>query len=634
MYSTSFARFGGRMARFAMLVTASLPGLALAVDQSTEEQKLVDLGGVAAAGGGKSVAISDDGMIAVVGAPTDGNGAAYVYTRNVTLWTEVATLRASDAASGDQFGASVSISGDITHGANIAVGAPGRSSGAGGVYLFSGNNASWTQNVSSPLTSAQTAGGHLGSSVSVEGFRIAAGAPNTNVGNRANVGVTVVFNSTDAAHLVFTSSAFRPNGGQSRNGGLFGTSVSLSGSTVLVGAPGYHTGNKQNSGNVFVFVNNGGGWTQQASIRPANVANNFAGTSVSLFSNTAAFGAPGNSNNKGAVYVYNRTGTSWSQTATVTAPGGVAGDQFGTTVSQLGQFLIAGTPFANSGGGAAYEFGLVSNAYTLLTNFNASDNAAGDAFGTSIDVNSGRAIVGAPNTAGTSGAAYVFKFLQPDTTVIDGTSDDPNPSLTGVAYTVNLHVDGGGAGTPTGSVNVDDSNGGNCTATLDGTGHGSCQLTSNFFGALTLNANYGGDLSFSPSTGHLPHTVTGNHLVFNPAPPLDIPQGDQFVGTIQVQNGGNALISSNNTTQVMLTLTDSCGTANAIGPVTAVNGVATFNAIGPRFYTLGTSLTITAQSENDGTALGSANINIVANPTDFIFAGNFDVDDTGCPPAP
>jgi hypothetical protein len=637
MYPTSFARFGGRMACIAMLVTASLPALVSAAPTANlnEEQKLVG-SALPLAAGGQSVAISDDGMVAVLGAPTDGNGAAYVFTRSGALWSAapVATLRASDAAAGDNFGAAVSISGDINT-ANIAVGAPGRSSGAGAVYLFTGSGAAWTQNVASPLTSSATSAGALGSSVSVQGFRIAAGAPKTTAGKGANAGVAIVFDSTDAAHALFTSSTFRASGGQARVGANFGTSVSLSGNTVLVGAPNYGTGHKA-SGNVFVFVSTGGSWTQQASIRPGNITNNFAGTAVSLFSNTAAFGAPGNSNNKGAVYVYNRTGTTWTQTASVS--GGAAGDQFGSSVAQLGTFLTAGAPSANAGAGAAYEYGKSGNSYVLVNNLIASDNATGDSFGTSVAVNSGRALVGAPDAAGTSGAGYVFKFLNASRTVIDGTSDDPNPSNTGVPYSVNVHVDDNGAsvGTPSGTVDVNDGNGGACTVTLDNTGHGSCQLTSTFFGALTLNANYNGDFTFSPSTAApLGHTITGNHLVFNPAPPTDVLQGTQFVGTVEVhdgQPGGGQLISSNSTTQVMITITDSCGTANAIGPVTVVGGIATFNAIGPRFYTLGTNLSISATSENDATATGNANINVVANP-DFIFAGNFEVDATGCPPA-
>ncbi|HET7778744.1 MAG TPA: hypothetical protein VFL07_09340, partial [Rudaea sp.] len=485
------SRFLGRSAALLMLA-AAMPGLAFA--DLSDEQQLAPTANAGALAG-NSVAISDDGSVAVVGAP--GDEAAYVFTRVLTVWTKVATLTASDNVVGDHFGASVSISGDGTV-ANIAVGAPGRASNAGGVYLFTGSGLIWTQNTNSPLVSALTSAGQLGTSVSIQGFRIASGAPHSTVNNKANTGVAIVFDSNDLG-VTYTRSTFRANGGQARTDSLFGTSVSLSGNTVLVGAPGYHTGPKANSGSVFIFVNNGGAYTQQTNIRPANIANNFAGAAVSLFNNTAAFGTPGANGGKGAVYVYNRTGTTWSQTTTVANPSNTAGEGFGSSVAQLGQFLIAGAPGANSNTGAAYEFGGTN--YPLLNQLiPAPSQAAGATFGFSASVNSGRALVGAP-TDGAAGSAYVFKFLVPSVTKIVSTSVDPLAATTGVPYTVNVKVDHdiGGSGTPTGSVHIDDSAGGSCDAALDGTGNGSCDITSNGFGFVTLTATYPGDLKFSPS---------------------------------------------------------------------------------------------------------------------------------------
>jgi len=618
MLLNSSGRFGGRAAILTLLLISALsPGLALA--DLNEEQKLTPTANVGALAG-NGVAISDDGAVAVVGAPVDE--AAYVFTRSGTIWTKVATLTASDNVAGDHFGGAVSISGNNTS-AIVAVGAPNRNSGAGAVYLFSGSGATWTQN-SNTLTSSLTSAGHLGTSVSVQGFRVAAGAPNSTVNNKPDTGVTVVFDSIDLG-ATFTRSTFRANGGQARSGSLFGTSVSLSGSTILVGAPNYHTGNKQNSGTVFIFVNNGGSWTQQANIRPANVANNFAGTAVSLFNNSAAFGAPGNNNNRGAVYVYTRTGTSWSQTAAITVAGGAAGDAFGSSVAQLGTFLVAGAPGANSNAGAAYEYGTNGTSYSLVNQLVPSDNPAAAMFGFSASVQAGRALVGAPGDA-LIGSAYVFKFLAASVTKITSTSVDPGDASTGVPYTVNVKVDhdASGTGTPSGSVHVDDGAGGSCDATLDGSGIGSCQITSNFFGFVTLTATYGGDLNFSPSQDTRQLNVTGNHLAFNPAPPADVPQGTQFAGTVEVHNGADAVITSDNTTQVTLTVTDSCGNPNTIGPVTVVNGVATFSGTGPLFYTITTGLDVFAAVQpGNETALTHSTLNVVAN-ADFIFADGFE----------
>ena len=251
--------------------------------------------------------------------------------------------------------------------------------------------------------------------MSIQGFTVAAGAPHATVGKRADTGITIVYTSNDSGST-WTHTTFRANGGQARTGSLFGSAVSLSGSTILVGAPGYHTGNKQNSGNVFVFVNSGSLWTQQANIRPANAANFLTGSAVSLFQNTAAFGAPGANSGKGTVYIYRRTGTSWAQTSTISATGGANGDHFGKSVSIQGSpafsFLAAGAPAANAAAGKAYEFGSSGGAYSQLNELIATDNASGDAFGASADLNSGQIIVGAPGHGGT-GEAYVFQFQNP-----------------------------------------------------------------------------------------------------------------------------------------------------------------------------------------------------------------------------
>lgn len=612
-----FTTRGGRVAVSLTLLAALLPAFAADVP---EEQKLT-------ASGGSSVAMSDDGCVAVVGdiAGNGGAGAAYVYTRpyaltkcSGTTWTMVATLVDIAGASGDQFGASVAISGDGLL-ANIAVGAPGANSSAGRIHVYSGAGILWPENTwdfSSPLTSA----GKLGSSVSIQGLRVVAGAPAATVNGKPNTGVAVVWDSTDGG-VFFSRVTFRPNGGQSRSNALFGTSVSLSGNTVLVGAPNFTTG-QQNSGSVFVFANNGGAYSQVARLRPANTKNNFAGTSVSLFGDNAAFGAPGNSSNRGAVYVYTRSSGVWptSPTATITDPGNTSGDLFGSSVSQLGSFVIAGAPGSNGGDGATYEFG---SAHTLLNQFVPSDFGllSNAQFGFGTGVNAGRAISGAPGDA----SAYIFKFLQESTTTITCFSSDANtcvpedPSLTGVPYYVFVHVEGDGITTATGSVGVDDSAGGTCTiASLDGSGNGACQVTSSFFGELTMTASYNGDDNFSASQGSAQHTISGNHLVFNPDPPADVPQGLQFSGTVEVHDGAEQIVTSDSATQVTVVVTDTCGNPNTIVQnQTVVNGVATISGAGTRFYTLATNLDVSATSNNSVSAAATT-LNVIAND-DMIF---------------
>jgi FG-GAP repeat len=624
MFSVFSARFSGRMAALLLLVSTALPGLVLG--DVAEEQKLTPTAVSGALAGGSS---SIFGSTAVVGAKNDdgdgctaGAGAAYVYTRApmTTVWTKVATLCASDGVDGDLFGASVSI-----NAGNIAVGAPGRDSARGAVYVFSGGGSTWTEN-GTILSAGASAGGGLGSAVSIQGFTVAAGAPNTFVNSPhggSDVGVTIVYTSNDGG-VNWTNTTFRPNGGQARNGALFGSAVSLSGSTILVGAPGFRTGQKQNSGAVFVFVNSGSIWTQQARIRPANVENVFTGASVSLFQDKGAFGAPGAGSNAGAVYVYNRSGTTWSSQGTVN---GAAGSQLGTSVSLQGSpftVLAAGAPQANSQGGRAFEYGSSGGAFSLLNELLPSDNDPGDVFGSSAKLDAGRVIVGAP--AKGPGAAYIFKVRSASTTTITGIVDDTHfdeDSLTGVPYDVFVSVtDPDVAATPTGSVHFDDSNGGSCDAALSesvlGTATGSCTLTSSFFGSLTMNASYGGDLSFAASSDSVAHTVTGNHFVFDPAP-SNVLQGTKETGVVvKLLNGADELIDDS-TTQVTVTANDTCGESGTpIGTLTLTNGMADFSGMGPNFYTV--------------TSNGALNYTAQESPFDAMTSpasatsGNFDVD--------
>ncbi|HET8709796.1 MAG TPA: histidine kinase, partial [Spongiibacteraceae bacterium] len=257
------------------------------------------------------------------------------------------------------------------------------------------------------------------------------------------------------------------------SGDTFGWSITLSddGTTLAVGAPAEDSsatgvnGSQSNnssadSGAVYVFSNSGNGWIQQAYIKASNTypGDNF-GESVALSSdgNTLAIGAPledgaattvnGNqttrsANDAGAVYVFVRSGATWSQQAYVKPSNTYASSYFGWSValSDDGNTLATGAPGeSNSVGGinpssnthsannagAAYVFARSGNTWSQQVYLKASNAGAEDNFGSSIALNgSGSTLaIGAPyeasaatgingsqsnNSASTSGAAYVF----------------------------------------------------------------------------------------------------------------------------------------------------------------------------------------------------------------------------------
>jgi hypothetical protein len=149
----------------------------------SQQAKLVADDAAASALAGQSVSLSGDS--AVVGAYGDATkgasaGAAYVWTRTGTTWTKQQKLYASDAAVSAQFGYSASIVGNA-----LAIGANGDSGGKGAAYLFVRSGLNWAQ-APKLQASDSAANAAYGWSLSLDGDTLAVGAPSAKVG--ANVG--------------------------------------------------------------------------------------------------------------------------------------------------------------------------------------------------------------------------------------------------------------------------------------------------------------------------------------------------------------------------------------------------------------------------------------------------------------
>jgi hypothetical protein len=175
---------------------------------------------------GWRVALS--GSTAVVGAPgSGGTGVVYVFVRAGSTWSEQARLTASDGAAGDRFGGSVAISGDT-----VVVGAACKDSHRGAAYVFVRSGTTWSQQarLSQPRPQVDDDFGDGG--VAVSGSKAVVAA----VGRNNQKGATWVFHrssSTLTWHRVveLTPSAVAP-------GDRFGASVALSNGSAVVGADG------------------------------------------------------------------------------------------------------------------------------------------------------------------------------------------------------------------------------------------------------------------------------------------------------------------------------------------------------------------------------------------------------------
>jgi hypothetical protein len=367
---------------------------------------------------GSSIALSADGNTLAVGAPEEdsnatgvsGNqsddsagtsGAVYLFTRSGSAWSQQAYVKASNTGAGDHFGSSVALSAD---GNTLAVSATGEASNAtgiggnqsddsagesGAVYLFTRSGSAWTQQAYVKASNTG-AGDHFGSSIalSADGNTLAVGAPEED-SNATGVGGNQSDNSADysGAAYLFTRSGSTwsqqayVKASNTELGDQFGFSVALSadGNTLAVGAYAEDSnatgigGNQSDnsagySGAVYLFTRGGSAWSQQAYVKGSNTeAIDCFGMSVALSAdgNTLAVGASGESSNaagvggnqsdnsasnSGAVYLFTRGGSAWSQQAYLKASNAGADDNFGYSValSADGNTLAVGAPYESS----------------------------------------------------------------------------------------------------------------------------------------------------------------------------------------------------------------------------------------------------------------------------------------------
>ncbi|GAB3999627.1 hypothetical protein GCM10028807_50400 [Spirosoma daeguense] len=292
---------------------------------------------------GYSVSISGD--YAIVGARGNASerGAAYVFARTGTVWLQQAKLTASDGASGDEFGSSVSIDGNYA-----AVGAPGDDAARGAAYMFFRSGSTWTQQ--SKLTaSSGVADDYFGGSVSVSGNYVVVGAEQDEVSGIVGKGSAHVFLRSGTVWVInyFLSA----NDGAADDN--FGRSVAISGDYVVVGADRDNVGSNTSQGSAYVFIRTNTSWTLQAKLLASDgTANDHFGSSVSIAGSYVVVGAP----KKEAVYVFFRTNTTWAQQAKLINSESQTGDSFGNSVSISGNRLLIGAIGERANQGAAYLF--------------------------------------------------------------------------------------------------------------------------------------------------------------------------------------------------------------------------------------------------------------------------------------
>ena len=307
-----------------------------------------------------AAAVSIDGDTAVVGAYGKNilQGAAYIFTRSGGIWTEQAELTAPDGAAFDTFGIAVSVSGNT-----VAIGAPTHA-GAGAVYVFTLSGGGW--NLVQELTGGPSDG--FGVSVAVSGNTLVVGA-DTHIVN-ANNGQGAAFVFVQNAGAWYRQATLIAADGATND--YYGRSVSVNGTTAVVGAPG--------NGAAYVYLLTNGSWNLQQELTPPG-----AGISVSVSGDTAVLS--GGNAGGGAAYVFQRSGGVWTEQQTLAASDEVNGDGFGSAVSVSGSTAVIGASGKAFSHGAAGEYDAQGAAYVFgLTQAGITGVIGADQFGAFSDV--------------------------------------------------------------------------------------------------------------------------------------------------------------------------------------------------------------------------------------------------------
>jgi hypothetical protein len=352
--------------------------------------------------------VSIDGDYVAVGAPNhthstlDQAGAVYVYLRSGASWNLDAEIIPADAAATDLFGYSVSI-----HEERLAIGAifeDDNGTDAGAVYVYARDSISGWVLEQKLVSSAMEDQESFGRSVSLDGDRLVIGSL------LGSTGAAYVFELGMSGWSEITS--VTPSASAA---GLFGEAVSLDGDRFIVGARATDDP-VSNAGAAFVFHETMSGWVEEAyltSPNPTQVGQ--FGTSVDISGTRIVVGAPFeivSSVSTGRAYTYTLVSSTWTLEHSFTASGLSANNQYGGAVSVDSVNLVVGARFADSSvsdSGAVYYYQHDGSVWNGIARLEANDASASQSFGNSVQIRGVRMVIGAEGDGGVNeGAAYVF----------------------------------------------------------------------------------------------------------------------------------------------------------------------------------------------------------------------------------
>lgn len=316
----------------------------------TQQQKLTPSDGAAFDQFGQSVYMSGDTAVAGAPFDDDNgssSGSAYVFTRSGGTWVQQQKLTPADGEAGDRFGFSVSIDNDTV--VIGAVTDDDNGSDSGSAYVFTRSGGVWTQQQKlTPMLGTgffPQAFDQFGVSVSVSGDLVLIGANGKDM-FWGNQGAAYFFHRSGGVwgqkNLVF-------DGSGSAND-QFGSSVSIDGDVALIGVP-LDDDKGSASGSVFLYIGSlSGNFSPLLKLTASDGATGDQfGFSVSVNGDTAVVGSFLDNdvpNDSGSAYIFRSTGGkfNWSaqQKQKLTASDDAAGDRFARSVSLSGSTVLIG----------------------------------------------------------------------------------------------------------------------------------------------------------------------------------------------------------------------------------------------------------------------------------------------------
>ena len=315
---------------------------------------------------GHAFAVDEDTIIVGAHSMDDfgiDSGAAYLFVRTSNVWNQQAKITGKDLTTGDLFGYSVALDGDLA-----IVGAHGTNQGAGAAFVFARENAIWTQQAKLEVNDP-TLGDAFGYSVAIHQQTIIIGAPKNDVAG-TDAGTAYVF-IKQGVNWILQSKLMAAD---AAIGDQFGVVVTIDKDTVIVGAwlddvtvP--ETGSAPDAGSAYAFIYQRGNWVQQTKfIADSPGIEDHFGLAIALNDRAVVIGAPDRDKDNstpireeevfapptlsvGSVYSFTRMGTFWSPVISSTvSEGSMPYDRFGGALGMSSEKVIVGIRGDDSAG--------------------------------------------------------------------------------------------------------------------------------------------------------------------------------------------------------------------------------------------------------------------------------------------